>query len=66
MKRSRYLKANIVSILKEAEKLIPVSELCRAHAIVALQLSIWRTAAKRKSLQDCSLAFANLSVMADF
>lgn len=35
------------------------------HGIVASQLSTWRTAAKRKSGEDSSPAFADLSVMAD-
>lgn len=42
-----------------------VAGVARRHGIVASQLSGWRTSAKRKSVQDSSPAFADLSVMAD-
>ena len=42
-----------------------VASVARRHGIVASQLSTWRTAAKRRSGQDSSPAFADLSVMAD-
>ena len=47
MKKSRYSKAQIVSILKEAESYVPVPELCRTHeieqcCILPAALKIWR------------------------
>ena len=42
-----------------------VAGVARKHGIVASQLSTWRTAAKRKSGEDSSPAFADLSVMPD-
>jgi transposase len=42
-----------------------VAGVARRHGVVASQLSTWRTAAKRKSGQDSSPAFADLSVMVD-
>lgn len=42
-----------------------VAMVAQEHGIVASQLSAWRTAAKRKSGEDNSPAFADLSVMAD-
>ena len=42
-----------------------VASVARRHGIVASQLSTWRTAAKRKSGEDSSPAFADLSVMVD-
>ena len=42
-----------------------VASVARRHGIVASQLSTWRTAAKRKSGEDSSPAFADLSVMPD-
>ena len=42
-----------------------VAGVARRHGIVASQLSTWRTAAKRRRVQDSSQAFADLSVMAD-
>lgn len=42
-----------------------VAGVARRHGILASQLSTWRTAAKRRSVQDHSPAFADLSVMAD-
>ena len=33
MKKSRYSEAQIVSVLKEAESGVPVSELCRTHGM---------------------------------
>ena len=42
-----------------------VAGVARRHGIVASQLSTWRTAAKRRSAQDSSPAFADLSVMDD-
>jgi len=51
-----------------AESYVPgatVAMVAQQHGVVASQLSTWRTAAKRKSGQDSSPAFADLSVMAD-
>ena len=42
-----------------------VTEVAHRHGIVASQLSTWRTAAKRRIVQDSGPAFADLSVMAD-
>ncbi|MGB7241529.1 MAG: transposase [Sulfitobacter sp.] len=42
-----------------------VAGVARRHGIVASQLSTWRTAAKRKSGEASSPAFADLSVMPD-
>jgi len=42
-----------------------VASVARRHGIVASQLSTWRTAAKCKSGEDSSPAFADLSVMPD-
>jgi hypothetical protein len=36
MKKSRYSEAQIVSVLKEAESGVPVSELCRTHGMSEL------------------------------
>ena len=36
MKKSRYSEAKVVSILKDAENGVPVSELCRTHGMMPL------------------------------
>jgi transposase len=42
-----------------------VAMVAQQHGVVASQLSTWRTAAKRKSGQNSSPAFADLSLMVD-
>ena len=43
MKKSRYSEAQIVSILKEAENGVPVSELCRTHGMSSAAFYQWRS-----------------------
>jgi putative transposase len=43
MKKSRYSEVQIVSILKEAENGVPVSELCRTHGMSSAPLYQWRS-----------------------
>ena len=43
MKKSRYSEAQIVSILKEAENEVPVSELCRTHGMSRAAFYQWRS-----------------------
>ncbi len=43
MKKSRYSEAQIVSILKEAENGVPVSELCRTHGMSSASFYQWRS-----------------------
>ncbi len=43
MKKSRYSAAQIVSILKEAENGVPVSELCRTHGMSSAAFYQWRS-----------------------
>lgn len=43
MKNSRYSEAQIVSILKEAENGVPVSELCRMHGMSSAAFYQWRS-----------------------
>jgi putative transposase len=43
MKKSRYSEAQIVSVLKEAESGVPVSELCRTHGMSSAAFYQWRT-----------------------
>lgn len=43
MKKLRYSEAQIVSILKEAENGVPVSELCRTHGMSSAAFYQWRS-----------------------
>ena len=43
MKKSRYSEAQIVSVLKEAESGVPVSELCRTHGMSSAAFYQWRS-----------------------
>lgn len=43
MKKSRYSKAKIVSILKKAENGVPVPELCRTHGMSSAAFYQWRS-----------------------
>ncbi len=43
MKKSRYSEAQIVSILKEAENGVPVSELCRTCGMSSVAFYQWRS-----------------------
>ena len=43
MKKTSYSKAQIVSILKEAENGVPVSKLCRAHGMSSAAFYKWRS-----------------------
>ena len=43
VKKSRYSKAQIVSILKEAENGVPVPELCRTHGMSSAAFYQWRS-----------------------
>jgi putative transposase len=43
MKKSRYSEAQIVSILKQAENGVPVSELCRTHGMSSAAFYQWRS-----------------------
>jgi putative transposase len=43
VKKSRYSKAQIVSILKEAENGVPVPELCRTHGMSSAASYQWRS-----------------------
>jgi len=43
MKKSRYSEAQIVSVLKEAENGVPVSELCRTHGMSSAAFYQWRS-----------------------
>ena len=43
MKKSRYSEAPIVSILREAENGVPVSELCRTRGISSVAFYQWRS-----------------------
>ena len=43
MKKSRYTEAQIVSILKEAENGVPVSDLCRTHGMSSAAFYQWRS-----------------------
>ena len=43
MKKSRYSEAQIVSISKEAENGVPVSELCRTHGMGSAAFYQWRS-----------------------
>jgi transposase len=51
-------------VAESYEPCATVAMVAQRHGIVASQLSTWRTAAKRRSGQDSSPAFADLSVMA--
>jgi len=42
MKRSKYSDAQIMSILKQAENGVPVSELCREHGMSSASFYKWR------------------------
>ena len=42
MKKSRFSEAQIISILKEAEKGLPVAELCRKHGMSDATFYNWR------------------------
>ena len=65
-KPQRRTPAERAAIVTETYKLgATVAGVAQRHGIVASQLSTWRTAAKRRSAQDSSPAFADLSVMAD-
>ena len=46
MKKSRYSEAQIVSILKEAENGVPVSELCRTHGMSSAAGTLYQNAAE--------------------
>ena len=54
-----------VIVVESFEAGATVASVARRHGIVASQLSTWRTAAKCKSGEDSSPAFADLSVMPD-
>jgi putative transposase len=43
MKKSRYSESQIISILKEAENGIPVTELCRKHGMSDASFYKWRS-----------------------
>jgi putative transposase len=43
MKKSRYSESQIISILKEAESGIPVSELCRKYSMSDATFYNWRS-----------------------
>lgn len=43
MKKSRYSESQIISILKEAESGIPVTELCRKHGMSDATFYNWRS-----------------------
>ena len=43
MKKSRYSEAQIVSVLKEAEIGVLVSELCRTHGLSSAAFYHWRS-----------------------
>jgi putative transposase len=43
VKKSRYSKAQIVSILKEAENAVPLPELCRTHGMSSAAFYQWRS-----------------------
>jgi len=43
MKESRYSEAQIVSILKESENGVPVSDLCRTHGMSSADIYQWRS-----------------------
>jgi transposase len=67
-RRKPYLRTAAERAAIVAESFEPgatVAGVARRHGIVASQLSTWRTAAKRKSGEDSSPAFADLSVMPD-
>jgi len=42
MKKSRFSESQIISILKEAESGVPVSELCRKHGMSDASFYNWR------------------------
>ena len=63
MRRTAAQRAAIVA--ETYERGATVAGVALRHGIVASQLSTWRTAAKRKGLEVCRPAFADLSVMAD-
>ena len=65
-KQRRWTAAERAVIVAESyEPGATVAGVARKHGIVASQLSTWRTAAKRKSGEDSSPAFADISVMPD-
>ena len=43
LKKSRYSETQIVSVLKEAESGVPVSELCRTHGMSSAAFYQWRS-----------------------
>ena len=43
MKKSCYSEAQIIAILKEAKNGVPVSELCRTHAMSSAAFHQWRS-----------------------
>ena len=43
MKTSRYIEAQILAILHQAEGGMPVAELCRAHGMSSASFYKWRT-----------------------
>lgn len=43
MKKSRFSEAQIMTILKEAQNVIPVAEICRAHVMSDATFYKWRS-----------------------
>lgn len=78
MKKSRFTEAQIMSVLRQAEGGLPVSELCREHGISSATFYKWRAKfggmdasmmSQMKALEDenrrLKRMFADLSMQAD-
>ena len=78
MKKSRFTEAQIMSVLRQAEGGLPVSELCREHGISSATFYKWRAKfggmdasmmSQMKALEDenrrLKRMFADLGMQAD-
>ena len=78
MKKSRFTEAQIMSVLRQAEGGLPVSELCREHGISSATFWKWRAKyggmgaslmSQMKALEDenrrLKRMFADLSIQAE-